>query len=282
MTSTRITSMDLPPANDTAPPYSPPVEEKIPYDPSAAVARQRSQKDAGSTFRDWDANEPTDRKTPHAPSIGAPDMSQSRSPVHYPVGDYAENDPRSDHCLPEVVVGSTLPEVVDVSQRRQTMASTIQSPQPYTPNVETMSMAPTQFLTVTPLHLLGDQPDMIDCPFCLRRTETKVIREASPVTHIIASLCCVTTGLGVFAPYMLDWAAHIEQHCTNCNRRVTRKPHGRKEVEIFGTPAEQRMPSRYPAAEFPPDDEVPPPPPAKTYTRPNDPRPTEMYTGREF
>jgi hypothetical protein len=28
--------------------------------------------------------------------------------------------------------------------------------------------------TVTPLDLLGDQPDMIDCPFCMRRCETRV------------------------------------------------------------------------------------------------------------
>lgn len=37
--------------------------------------------------------------------------------------------------------------------------------------------------TVTPLHLLGDQSDMIDCPFCRRRTETRVKKHPSVVTQ---------------------------------------------------------------------------------------------------
>lgn len=37
--------------------------------------------------------------------------------------------------------------------------------------------------TVTPLNLLGDQPDKIDCPFCQKRTETKVTKHASKKTQ---------------------------------------------------------------------------------------------------
>ena len=149
--------------------------------PPARLSQGRLLTNVGS---DWDANDSKDRKTSYAAStMGASDVPQSRSPVHYAASEYAEHDPRSGHCLPEAVVTSSLPEVVDMSHRRQTMASTIRTTQPYSPNNETMSMAPPTFLTVTPLHLLGDQPDMIDCPFCLRRTETKVVREASPVTQ---------------------------------------------------------------------------------------------------
>ncbi|KFA72168.1 hypothetical protein S40288_07064, partial [Stachybotrys chartarum IBT 40288] len=36
--------------------------------------------------------------------------------------------------------------------------------------------------TVTPLHLLGDQSDIVDCPFCRRRTETRVKLTASTAT----------------------------------------------------------------------------------------------------
>jgi hypothetical protein len=257
------------PANDS-------MDRKTPYLPSPVGTP------APGLFRTRSlVNDPAERKMPRpAPAVGAPDLLRPQTPVHYPVGEYAENDPRSGHCLPEVVIGPSPAQPSSVGQQQPAVSpSRSQSPRPYTPNVETMSMtmAPTHFLTVTPLHLLGDQPDIIDCPFCLRRAETKVIREASPVTHAMASLCCLTTVFGVIAPYMLEWAAHIEQHCTNCNRRVTRKPHGKTELQVFGTPSEQRIPSRYPAAEFPLEDEVPPPPPAKEYTRPNDARPNEAY-----
>ncbi|KAK3321833.1 hypothetical protein B0H66DRAFT_619059 [Apodospora peruviana] len=36
--------------------------------------------------------------------------------------------------------------------------------------------------TVTPLRLLADQSDTIDCPFCQRRSETKIKKSPSPVT----------------------------------------------------------------------------------------------------
>lgn len=37
--------------------------------------------------------------------------------------------------------------------------------------------------TVTPLHMLGDQPDTVDCPFCMRRVETSVKKKASSRTQ---------------------------------------------------------------------------------------------------
>ncbi|EWZ46415.1 hypothetical protein FOWG_12222 [Fusarium oxysporum f. sp. lycopersici MN25] len=39
--------------------------------------------------------------------------------------------------------------------------------------------------TVTPLHLLADQADTMDCPFCQRRAETKVKKSASSMTQYV-------------------------------------------------------------------------------------------------
>lgn len=36
---------------------------------------------------------------------------------------------------------------------------------------------------VTPIHLLGDQSDTVDCPFCMRRVETVVVKKASSKTQ---------------------------------------------------------------------------------------------------
>jgi len=33
--------------------------------------------------------------------------------------------------------------------------------------------------TVTPLNMLGDHPQWIDCPFCQRRTKTRITREGT-------------------------------------------------------------------------------------------------------
>lgn len=41
----------------------------------------------------------------------------------------------------------------------------------------------TAVATVTPLHMLGDQPDTVDCPFCMRRVETSVKKRASSRTQ---------------------------------------------------------------------------------------------------
>jgi hypothetical protein len=38
-------------------------------------------------------------------------------------------------------------------------------------------------VTVTPLHLLADQADSVDCPFCQRQTETNVKKSASSMTQ---------------------------------------------------------------------------------------------------
>ncbi|KAF4991234.1 hypothetical protein FDECE_14106, partial [Fusarium decemcellulare] len=64
--------------------------------------------------------------------------------------------------------------------------------------------------TVTPLHLLGDQPDWIDCPFCETRAMTTIKKKPSNVTHMQAAFLLVSTGPGAAAPYLAKWAYDIE------------------------------------------------------------------------
>ncbi|KAM5370023.1 hypothetical protein ACJZ2D_008706 [Fusarium nematophilum] len=98
--------------------------------------------------------------------------------------------------------------------------------------------------TVTPLHLLGDQPDWIDCPFCERRAMTTVKKKPSSVTHIQAAFLLVSTGPGVAAPYLAKWAFEIEQYCQNCENRVAYLSRGRK-IHVCKAPLDSREPSRY-------------------------------------
>lgn len=47
---------------------------------------------------------------------------------------------------------------------------------------------------VTPLHLLGDQPDWIDCPFCERRARTTIKKKPSNITQYVSSMGACSTG----------------------------------------------------------------------------------------
>jgi len=52
----------------------------------------------------------------------------------------------------------------------------------YTSSLEVMAVNQTP-PKVTPLHLLGDQPDWIDCPHCLQCTRTQVRKKPSNATQ---------------------------------------------------------------------------------------------------
>ncbi|KAF4337728.1 hypothetical protein FBEOM_8396 [Fusarium beomiforme] len=117
---------------------------------------------------------------------------------------------------------------------------------------QSMAMAPQAQVplgeTVTPLHLLADQADMVDCPFCQRRAETKVKKSASSMTHIYATALFFTTLFGVIFPYACHCAPNISHFCKNCDRKVAFKERG-KEMEALGTPDHLREVSKYPAAQ---------------------------------
>jgi hypothetical protein len=54
----------------------------------------------------------------------------------------------------------------------------------YQPVTSPMSTDKTEAITtVTPLRLLGDQSDWVDCPFCRRRVETRVEKKPSKMTQ---------------------------------------------------------------------------------------------------
>lgn len=84
------------------------------------------------------------------------------------------------HQAPPVNDGN-LPEVVVAGSGDGNTARSITS------DSRTSLRSPSVMLhsdsTVTPLHLLGDQSDMVDCPFCRRRVETRVERNPSAATQ---------------------------------------------------------------------------------------------------
>jgi len=103
--------------------------------------------------------------------------------------------------------------------------------------------------TVTPLRLLGDQSDEVDCPFCRRRVETRVTKTPSAKTHTLGAVLCFTTLFGALLPCWCGWYYDVDHHCGNCDRVVARRRHGNKgEMEVFGTPEHLKEVSKYPPA----------------------------------
>ncbi|KAK7216218.1 hypothetical protein V2G26_004221 [Clonostachys chloroleuca] len=121
----------------------------------------------------------------------------------------------------------------------------------FRPDTSYSMPASTANITVTPLHLLGDQADFVDCPFCRRRVETRIKKNASTATHIVATGLFFTTVGGVVAPYAAKWKCHISHFCTNCGKKVAVKRHGSDEMKALGTPDHLRQVSKFPAAVTP-------------------------------
>ncbi|KAL7906920.1 hypothetical protein GGI35DRAFT_457235 [Trichoderma velutinum] len=140
----------------------------------------------------------------------------------------------NDDGLPEVVVASS-----SVTHDEPTQKT-------FTPPMESNLIE-----TVTPLHLLGDQSDTVDCPFCRRRVVTKVKKSPSVATHAAATALFLTTGVGAVAPYMTRWKGHITHYCLNCNRKVAHRRYNKQDMQPLGTPDHLREVSRFPEAEAP-------------------------------
>ncbi|WZH45708.1 uncharacterized protein QYS62_006776 [Fusarium acuminatum] len=153
-------------------------------------------------------------------------------------------------CLPQAVIPDG-PELalVEYSHNRDNLPI-IHTPQSdITEYFSGLEVVPVQrsVNSVTPLHLLGDQPESIDCPFCLRRSETRVKKKPSSTTHLQAVALLMTTVCGAAAPYIAQWSFDVEQFCQNCDNRVMYRARG-KDVRVCKAPPAWKEESRYPDA----------------------------------
>lgn len=120
--------------------------------------------------------------TPIPPSADTftakPGIEHERQPVENERQLIQHESRINDDCLPEVVSNAIVrvePPVLETPDNRIE----------YVSSLEVMSITPRSVTprTVTPLHMLGDQPESIDCPFCHRRTETRVRKKPSNATQ---------------------------------------------------------------------------------------------------
>ncbi|KAH7222635.1 uncharacterized protein BKA55DRAFT_743868 [Fusarium redolens] len=182
-------------------------------------------------------------------SFTLPSLTETDLDPRNPSTIEASHSPGADSdCLPQAVIHDA-PELalVEYAHNRDNLPMISTTPQTnieYASGLEVIP-APRASNTVTPLHLLGDQPEAIDCPFCLRRSETRVKKKPSNTTHLQAVALLMTTVCGAVAPYMAKWSFDIEHICDNCQNRVMYRARG-KDIRICKAPAEWKEESKYP------------------------------------
>ncbi|AEO63758.1 765d9350-c5c3-45d8-8a6d-b886477d322e [Thermothielavioides terrestris] len=82
--------------------------------------------------------------------------------------------------------------------------------------------APAQ--VATPLDQLGDSPQWIDCPFCHRRTLTRVSKEGTSMQILAGILCCLFCVCLACVPCLAGWFEETIYVCTQCNKKVATRP----------------------------------------------------------
>ncbi|RMX77849.1 hypothetical protein D0869_09557 [Hortaea werneckii] len=125
-----------------------------------------------------------------------------------------------------------IPQQYPMSQ--QPMSNPYPLQQPMNPN----------FAPVTPLHHLGETEAWIDCPFCHRRTRTRVDKADSSMTYILGLLLCLICICAACIPCLAHWCADIDHYCSECKQRVTHRPYNGN-IEVLGEYGPATMPSRY-------------------------------------
>ena len=132
----------------------------------------------------------------HLPEAVTTDKSQDAPEAVSDAADLPEAAKRADSGLPKSPVGGDK-KVLAAKDRDEISNVDSDLPKyPATPTEQPMSItdgyqpvtSPMSadktgaITTVTPLRLLGDQSDWVDCPFCRRRVETRVERKPSKMT----------------------------------------------------------------------------------------------------
>ena len=118
---------------------------------------------------------------------------------------------------------------------------------------------------VTPIEQLGEVPAWIDCPYCKRRTQTRVQQVGSssqeygdPISivwkhtnsllSLLSIVCCLICICLVCLPSMAGWLSDFEHYCTNCGNKVAKRSHDGGPVQVFAPQATGDVPTIYKTA----------------------------------
>ncbi|KAK4168363.1 hypothetical protein QBC43DRAFT_117278 [Cladorrhinum sp. PSN259] len=117
--------------------------------------------------------------------------------------------------------------VPGVAQPQQAHIITSEQPKPnpvLPANPTQANMIPIEASVATPLNMLGHAPQWIDCPFCQKRTRTRVRKDGTPMQLIAGALCCLFCICLTCVPCIAGWFEEVHYYCTGCNNQVAMRP----------------------------------------------------------
>lgn len=111
---------------------------------------------------------------------------------------------------------------------------------------------------VTPLHLLSDRPEFVDCQMCEQRARTRVEKKGEGMQFLTGALLCLVCICLAPLPCCLHWFEQTNWYCDKCGKQIaTRTPES--PVHVLPPPHALSVPSQYgPGPQGPPHGHPPP------------------------
>ncbi|EPS34307.1 hypothetical protein PDE_09271 [Penicillium oxalicum 114-2] len=76
------------------------------------------------------------------------------------------------------------------------------------------------------LHQVGEDPCVVDCPFCHQQTTTRIQKESTSQTSLAACCCCLFGGIiCAFLPYCMKMCHDTHHYCTHCGQKIAVRSH---------------------------------------------------------
>ncbi|KAG9251777.1 uncharacterized protein F5Z01DRAFT_266098 [Emericellopsis atlantica] len=114
---------------------------------------------------------------------------------------------------------------------------------------------------VTPLHLMSEVPEWVDCQMCQQRTRTRIEKKGEGMQFLTGALLCLVCICLAPLPCCLHWFEQTNWYCDKCGKQIaTRTPES--PVHVLPPPHALSVPSQY-GGQQPPHGQGPqgPPPP---------------------
>lgn len=98
---------------------------------------------------------------------------------------------------------------------------------------------------VVPLEHLDNNPQWIDCPWCQKRTHTRVEKEGSSMQVLTGVVLCLLCVCLACLPCIAGWFEDTHQFCSNCGKKVATRTH-EGNLQVFRPAAGFAVASQFP------------------------------------
>lgn len=107
---------------------------------------------------------------------------------------------------------------------------------------------PGMVAAVVPLEHLDNNPQWIDCPWCQKRTHTRVEKEGTSMQMLTGVVLCLLCVCLACLPCIAGWFEDTHQFCSNCGKKVSTRSH-EGHLQVFRPSQGFAVQSQFPQAQ---------------------------------